>query len=179
MNAVRARFMDCANLPQSAIDHIISLNVSAETLGRLAPAWGEVVFDGPGRFSFPDEYQGSEKPVPAVLFAAPVSGSDYGDIIAWSHKTRRVGSWCGAAAFVGYRDAFRLDEDGAVPVHPSVLAWLQDDMNGIVLVEPRTACLDLVDCGPLLAHDADQAAELLGLYQSFIPRIIVEERSRP
>ena len=96
------------------------------------------------------------------------------DLIAWSPRTGLLAAWLGRSALLGDACGFRLDADGALPVHRTPLGWLHAGRQGVVIVNPAAAARELQDLGPLLAEDITHAAEIEALFASLIPAILTD-----
>jgi hypothetical protein len=115
------------------------------------------------------------RPERAFLFlVADVHGAP-ADVVAWQPAVNSLATWRGLAWALGQETIYRprLDEHGALKVHPSPLEWLRDNCRGIVLIRPSVAAAHLGDAGPLLVDSADFGAELRAALTRPAPRILV------
>jgi hypothetical protein len=120
------------------------------------------------------------RPERAFLFLVGDVHGCPADIVAWQPATRWLGTWRGLAWALGQEAVYwpRLDEHGALKVHPDVLTWLRDDCRGIVLIRPPLAAAFLCDAGPLLVDSAEFGAELRDSLTRPAPRILVATADR-
>jgi hypothetical protein len=97
------------------------------------------------------------------------------DIVGWQPATAWLGTWRGLAWALNQECIYRprLDEHGALKVHPTPREWLRDGCLGIVLLQARLAAAFLCDSGPLLVDDAQFGAELRAALTRPAPRILV------
>jgi hypothetical protein len=115
------------------------------------------------------------RPERAFLFlVADVHGAP-ADIVAWQPATSWLGTWRGLAWALNQECIYRprLDEHGALKVHPTPLEWLRDGCRGIVLIRPSLAAAHLGDAGPLLVDNAEFGARLRAALTRPAPRILV------
>jgi hypothetical protein len=98
------------------------------------------------RWFNPDSFDFDAAGERAVIFRAEDRGGVV-DLIAWSPRTSKIGSWRGAAVCLGNFDQIHNPatyfDGGALRLHPSPFAWLKADRDGIVLLKPGLAYSDL------------------------------------
>jgi hypothetical protein len=115
------------------------------------------------------------KPERAFLLAVCDMHGAPADLAAWQPATGWLGTWRGLAWALNQECIYRprLDEHGALKVHPTPLEWLRDGCRGIVLIRPPLAAAYLCDAGPLLVDDVEFGAELRASLTRQAPRILV------
>jgi hypothetical protein len=115
------------------------------------------------------------KPERAYLFLIVDAHGAPLDIVAWQPAVCWLGTWRNLAWALNQDSIYRprLDEHGALKVHPTPLEWLRDGCRGIVLIRPSLAAAYLGDAGPLLVDDAEFGAELRAALTRPAPGILV------
>jgi hypothetical protein len=149
--------------------------VSALTLctpefpARARIAW----VDNRAWFDFADEVDDDRPIETAVIFLARDEFGDALDMIAWSPKSGRIGSWLSRATVLGGENLWspRIANDGAMPVYESPLAWLRGGRDGFLLVDRVGAAAILREAGALHAESVDLGIKLLELVSVKRPRI--------
>lgn len=152
--------------------------VSAETVEWVRA--GYVIRCSPATFEF-EQHTDCGKPQRAFLFlVADVQGAP-ADVVAWMPATDWLGTWRGLAWALGQETVYRprLDEHGALKVHPGVLDWLRDGCRGVVLLRASLAAAFLCDAGPLLVDSAEFGAELRASLTRHPPQILVATTREP
>jgi hypothetical protein len=122
-----------------------------------------------------DQHLQHGRPERAFLFLVSDMHGAPADLAAWQPATGWLGTWRGLAWALGQETIYRprLDEHGALKVHPTPLEWLRDGCRGIALLQARLAAAFLCDAGPLLVDDAEFGAELRTALTRPAPRILV------
>jgi hypothetical protein len=126
-------------------------------LGDWPIGAANVTFDGKGHFNFADD---GERALTFVTFNArePI------DLIAWHPRTGKIGSYTGAATFLG-------DEDDAINpgtwscggdliIHATPLEWLQHEREGLVIINFKRAATALRNAKSIFCEDINAARKL-------------------
>jgi len=133
---------------------------------------GRVVFLDNFAFELSEDAHGGQA-VMAALFVARDECGDPVDTVAWTPKLNRVASLRGRVALLGEEQVFgpRFDDQQALMVHETPLAWLLAERQGVVIVNPRRAAPILRAAEPLKASSAAFALRLRNLINPKPPRI--------
>ena len=129
-------------------------------------------------FDFADDVGGER--VDALIFLPRNDLGNPCDLTAWTSTRLKLASWFGAAALLGADDilAPRLTIEGALQVHRTPLGWLRAGRDGVVIIDPRRATVELRDFGPLADEDQAHGLELQQLLRRMEPKIYVPEPIR-
>ena len=144
-----------------------------------SPRRARVVFDADQPFfDFADDVGGER--VDALIFLPRNDLGNPCDLTAWTSTRLKLASWFGAAALLGADDilAPRLTIEGALQVHRTPLGWLRAGRDGVVIIDPRRATVELRDFGPLADEDQAHGLELQQLLRRMEPKIYVPEPIR-
>jgi hypothetical protein len=95
------------------------------------------------------------------------------DLIAWTPRLNCTASWLGRVALLGEDEllAPRLDDEQALMVHETPLAWLIAGRQGVVIVDPRKAAPILREAEPLKTHSIAFSRRILTLATLRTPRV--------
>jgi hypothetical protein len=142
------------------------------------PARTGVVFrDGP-RFDFAADLPADQddQVVSAMVLLTLDEDTYPVDLIAWTTKPYRIGSWLGATPILGAENlpAPRLGK--GLTVFPTPLDWLKAERDGVVIVDPAEARWVLID-EQLVVRDVAFARDLREKLSLPTPKIAIEEVS--
>lgn len=144
--AALADLCDPVALDDAIATKLARLAVDGEALAdlRIAP----VCFDGDG-FSFARDLNDRDLNMwrcarVAVIVPVRDECGDVFDLVAWNPWTGAIATWRGAAILGEFNLTWRLGED-ALRVRPSLLDWLRNERDGIVILDATKAAWWLVD----------------------------------
>jgi hypothetical protein len=116
--------------------------------------------------------------IPAVTFRAAAPPDD---LIAWSPKSGKIGSWRGTAAFLG--DPEQIDNTatyfagGKLTIHKSPLEWLKANREGLVIVRPELAYVYLRNVPRVFIEDLSLARNFKAWVQPPKPTVRIFTRN--
>ena len=181
-DTVLSRFNALPTLAQARIDWLVSKGVPLRAISEPdALAAADVAFEG-SRFAFTDEADGAAAAEVAliVLLRDETDGCPV-DLAAWAPRSGHAGTWGGRVPYAGEAFGPRLNEEGALPVHADMLAWLASGREGIVILDPGSPALrDLATFGgPFVATGGlDHARELAKIITPAKPKILVAQGTK-
>jgi hypothetical protein len=114
------------------------------------------------RFLDGDTFEFADDGDRALVFRVLECGTQC-DLVAWSHKQKKLTTWRGVAFALGQDQIFNpatYFAGGALHVHRTPLDWLKADRYGICIVQPRFAYAHLRNVPRLVCPDENQAREL-------------------
>jgi len=165
----------CRPLAQSDIDYLISKGVPPLALactwdGTSSPiVRAHVVETAPHRFEFAEWMRG-EAGQSALIIEALDAFGEVSDLIAWNRYM--LASWLGRSPILGEEQlaGFRMVDH--VKVHETVLAWLAEGRDGVVVIDEGRAG-ELLRPVPMVAASVQHGRRLRRICTPPAPRILV------
>jgi len=177
---VEVRFDELPEIPWITFRWLMKQGVPPQALIHPElPKYARVVFhENLPYFDFADDV--GEDGRDALVFLARNDLAEPCDMVAWTLSLKRLASWYGAAAILGADDilAPRMISPGVLMVHRTPVGWLKAGREGVVIIEPRRAALELRDLGPLAAEDEAHGHELRALFRKQEPQFFVPNVER-
>jgi hypothetical protein len=143
-------------LDERLIGWLLDQGVSEQSMLSPWPIGGARV-----RFFDTGTFDAAADGIPAVTFRAGHLGAEPDDLIAWSPRSGKIGSWRGTAAFLG--DPEQIDNPatyfagGKLTIHTSPLQWLKANREGLVIVRPELAYVYLRNVPSVFIEDISLA----------------------
>ncbi|WP_460449611.1 hypothetical protein [Alsobacter sp. SYSU BS001988] len=173
LTEVDKRHADCDPVSESHVDWLTRQGIPSSALAAPDDLKHAIVHFTGARFAFQDEVGPDEESEGALIFLLRDADGRPFDLAAWAPRSGRLGTWCGRAAVLGDPLGPRLQDHGALPVHPDPLGWLRSGRKGIVIIDRVAAARELHDLGQLAAMGGDcHVRELNALFKGLLPRVI-------
>jgi hypothetical protein len=169
------RFNNLSDIGWSAYNWLLRQGVPSSALVYPElPHYASVIFHtDQALFDFAED--GSDGGCEALVFLARDNTGQPADLVAWSCRLRKLAAHFDSVSTLGADDllAPRLTPELALPIHRSPLGWLKAGREGVVLLAPDRAVIELRDFGPFAVEDVEHGKQLRQLFRSGEPQIFV------